>query len=132
MLEKLGDMAQVMFKIGNTDYTDKVVSDSFTVRSVKQYTGWTDANGNEHRSVYRTQISGSFSLYFPEISDYDDFCTDLENSEHNDTSVTATVWVNNLNSAVTADFFLDLNPARYIDAKWADMVGKVSISIKER
>ena len=125
-------MATVMLKVGNEDYTAKVAAESYAVRSVKQYDGWTDANGNEHRSVFREQISGSIQMYFPSIDDFDSFCSDLASNEHNDTSVTATVWVNNLNRNVTSDFFFDMDPARYIDGAWLDQVGKVKITIKER
>ena len=125
-------MAEIMLKIGNNDYTENVAAESYAVRSVKQYDGWTDANGNEHRSVFRSQISGTIQMYFPTIGDYDTFCNDLETNEHNDTSVTATVWVNNLNSNVTADFFFDMDATRYIDGAWLDQVGKVKVTIKER
>lgn len=125
-------MPNIMFKIGNTDLSTKVVADGYTVKSDPQFKAWTDANGREHRSVYREQISGSFTMYFPEISDFDSFCTLLQNNIANDTSVPCTVWVNNLNGNRTSDFFVEVDASRYRDAKWVDMVGKVKITIKER
>ena len=125
-------MPNIMFKIGNTDLSDKVISEGYTVHNVPQYTAWEDANGHEHRSVYRERISGNFTMYFPDIDDFDTFCLLYENAKANDTSVRCTVWVNNLNGNRTSDFYIDFDATRYRDAKWVDMVGKVKITIKER
>ena len=122
----------IMFKIGSTDLSANVVSEGYAVNQDPQYKAWNDANGREHRSVYRQQVSGSFTMYFPEISDFDAFCTLLANNTANDTSVFCTVWVNNLNSNATSDFFIDFDASRYRDARWADMVGKIKVTIKER
>ena len=122
----------IMFKIGETDLSNKVIAEGYTVGSEAQYTAWTDANGREHRSVFRHQISGTFTMYFPEIEDFDAFCLLVEANRANDTSLPCTLWVNNLNGTRTSDFYIDFDATRYRDAKWADMVGKVKISIKER
>lgn len=122
----------IMFKIGNTDLSSKVVSEGYAVQSEPQYKAWTDANGSEHRSVYRQQISGTFTMYFPEIADFDSFNTLLQTHIENDTSVQCMLWVNNQNSSVLSNYFIECDASRYRDAKWADMVGKVKVSIKER
>ena len=122
----------IMFKVNTTDYSAHVIAKGYAVRSVPQYKAWTDANGREHRSVYRDQVSGSFSLYFKEISEFDTFCALLESTKNNDTSNPCTVGVNNLNGNVTSDFFVEFDAYRYRDAKWVDMVGELKVTIKER
>ena len=128
----MSDTPNIMFKVNNTDMSANVIAKDYAVRNVPQYTAWTDANGREHRSVFRDQVSGTFSMYFPDISDFDDFCALLDANIANDTSYPCTVWVNNLNDNITSDFFIDFDASRYRDAKWVDMVGEIKISIKER
>ena len=128
----MSDTPNIMFKVNNTDLSAHVIAKGYAVRSVPQYTAWLDANGREHRSVFRNQIMGTFSMYFPDISDYDDFCSLLESNVQNDTSYPCTVWVNNINGNATSHFFIDFDASRYRDAKWVDMVGELKISIKER
>ena len=125
-------MGNIMFKVASTDYSANVVAEQYQVRSVPQYTAWTDANGKEHRSVFREQISGSFSLYFPSIADFDAFCAYLDAHVQNDTSYPCQVWVNNKNASVMGDYFLDFDASRFVDGKWADQVSKIKITIKER
>lgn len=125
-------MAEIMFKVGNTDYSQNVVAENYVVRSYDQYTAWTDANGTEHRSVYRTQISGTFMMYFPDINAFNTFCADLRANKNNDTSVLCTIFDNATNANVAGNFFIEFAPTRYADDKWDDRVEKIKITIKER
>ena len=125
-------MADIMFKVGNTDYSQNVVAENYVVRSYDQYNSWIDANGKEHRSVFRTQISGTFVMYFPNIADFNTFCASLRANKNNDTSVRCTVFDNEANTAVTGDYFVEFAPTRYADDKWDDRVEKIKITIKER
>lgn len=121
----------IMFKVDATDLSAHVIAKGYAVKSEPQYKAWMDANVREHRSVYREQVLGSFSLYFPQISDFDDFCDLIKTTRKNDTSIPCTVWVNNLNGNVTSDFFIEFDASRYRDAKWVDMVGELKVTIKE-
>lgn len=125
-------MAEVMFKVGGTDYSQNVIAENYIVRSYDQFDAWTDANGREHRSVYRTQISGSFQMYFPTIEDFNSFCEDIRANKNNDTSVRCSVFDSEANQTETGDFFVDFAPTRYADAKWDDRVASIKITIKER
>lgn len=125
-------MAEIMFKVGNTDYSQNVIAENYSVKSHDLYDSWTDANGREHRSVYRTQVSGSFNMYFPNIEDYNTFCSTLRANKNNDTSIRCTVFDNESDNTFTSDFFVDFNPTRYADNKWDDRVDTVKITIKER
>lgn len=122
----------IMFKIDDTDYSTHVVAENYAVRNIPQYKSWIDANGNEHRSVYRKQISGSFNMYFATIEEFDIFCALLDSVQKNDTSYPCTVWINNENTAITADYFIDFDATRYRNVRWADQIEMLKISIKER
>ena len=126
---------KIMFKVGSVDYSDKVI-DGYAVQSDAEYTAWTDANGREHRSVIRERVSGSFTLFFKTISDYDSFCLNLRNTMKNDTSNPCAVWDNYKNQEVTSDFFISHSPSRSrgdgAGNEWGDMMGKVKVTIKER
>lgn len=122
----------IMFKVADTDYSGRVPGEQYAVRSVKQYDGWTDANGTEHRSVYREQIEGTFTMQFLSVAEFDAFCTYVEAHANNDSSVPCTVWVNNKGAAVQSNFFLDFNATRFIDPKLEDQVERIKVTIKER
>lgn len=126
---------KIMFKVGAVDYSNKVI-DGYAVQSNPEYTAWNDANGREHRSVIRERVSGSFTLFFKTISDYDSFCLNLRNTMKNDTSNPCVVWDNYKNQEVTSDFFISHTPSRSrgdgAGDEWGDMMGKVKVTIKER
>lgn len=122
----------IMFKVGNVDFSDKVIGENYQVQNDPQYKSWTDANGREHRSVYRWQVSGTFTMLFESIDLYQSFCTTLAGYMQNDTSYPCTVFDNKTDSEVTSDFFITYNASRKIDGMWNDAVGLVKITIKER
>ena len=52
----------MVFKIGENDYSSKVVMDTYNVNRIDVYTEWEDANGTKHRDVYRQKIQGDFEM----------------------------------------------------------------------
>lgn len=122
----------IMFKVGNTDYSNKVIGKDYQVQNLPQYKAWVDANGQEHRSVYRNQISGSFTMLFETIDLYKAFCADLAAKMQNDTSYPCTVFDNNTDTEKTSYFFITYTPSRHINDMWQDAVGTIKVSIKER
>ena len=64
---------KVMFKINTTDYSTRVVGSGYEVQSNDEFETWTDANGKEHRSAYRTRISGKFSMLFKDMTEFTTF-----------------------------------------------------------
>lgn len=125
-------MSNIVFKIANTDYSDKVIGKDYQVQSEPQYKAWIDANGSEHRSVYREQISGTFTMLFESIDLYQSFCADLAAHVQNDTSYLATVFDNKTNLPVTSNFFIDYSPSRYVNDMWQEAVERIKVSVKER
>ena len=126
-------MPNIMFKVGNTDYSSHVIDNSngYKVQSDPIYTEWEDANGRTHRSVYRMKTSGSFTLFFKTIEEYELFCIDLKNHRKNDFSYPCVVYDNNENVEVQGDFFVSYTPVRHRADDWSDYVAAISVTIKE-
>lgn len=119
-----------MFKIGNNGYP--VSGKDYQVMRTEQFDGWTDANGREHRSVYRTQMSGSFVMVFETVEQYNAFVADIEANKSSDTSVRCSLFDNYSGQMVVSDYFLTFTPSRQIGGGWEDHIGKLKVSVKER
>jgi hypothetical protein len=122
----------IMFKVGDTDYSNKVIGKDYQVQNLPQFIAWTDANGREHRSVYRHQVSGTFTMLFETIDLYKAFCADLASKVQNDTSYPCTVFDNNTDTEITSRFFITYTPSRHINDMWQDAIGTIKVTIKER
>lgn len=127
-------MPNIMFKVGNTDYSSHVIDNNngYKVQKDPVYTEWEDANGRIHRSVYRTRTSGAFTLFFKTITDYETFCSTMAAAQQNDSSYPCVVYDNNSNSQVSADFYITYTPVRHrTDDLQSDYVAAISVTIKE-
>lgn len=127
-------MNNIMFKVGDNDYSANVIDNSngYKVQRDPLYKEWTDANGRDHRSVYRYRISGSFTLFFETLADYESFCNVMAGNMANDTSYHCTVYENNSNSEVTSDFYITYTPVRHrTDDLLSDYMAVISVTIKE-
>lgn len=103
----------MLFQIGDTDYTRKIIQGTYTVNSYDVYKEWQDANVNIHRSVLKRRISGVFTMYFGNQTDYQTFLNALETVRKNDGSYTVSIMVNNEHSFKTnIDMFIDFRPTR--------------------
>ena len=127
-------MPNVMFKVGNTDYSANVIDNSngYKVQSDPIFTEWEDANGKTHQSVYRMKTSGTFTLFFKTIDDYEAFCFTMNSNRKNDYSYPCRVYDNNNNAEVQGDFFVTYTPVRHrTDDLQSDYVAAISVTIKE-
>lgn len=103
----------MVFKINNTDYSSKVVMDTYNVNRIDVFTEWEDANGTKHRDVYRRKIQGDFEMLISNMSEYAAFIQDIRNNRTNGGYVKCKVAVNNYNlEDVEADLFIDYEPVR--------------------
>lgn len=103
----------MLFKVGDTDYTRKIIQGTYTVNSYDVYKEWQDGNVDIHRAVLKRRISGVFTMYFGNQTDYQAFLNALETVRKNDGSYTVSIMVNNENSFKTnIDMFIDFRPTR--------------------
>lgn len=131
-------MPNIMFKVGNTDYSANVIDNNngYKVQKNPIYTEWTDANGRDHRSVYRYRTEGTFTMLFKTMEDYDAFCQTLEANVQNDSSYPLAVFDNNSGTQVTSHFYLSYTPIRHRSNDrdgddWVDYMAAISVTIKE-
>lgn len=121
----------IMFKIGDIDYSNRVLSGSYAMQSNDVYDTWTDANLKEHRSSYRTKVSGSLDMLFKTIEEYQAFLDNLKNLKTNSLTYPITALDNLSNEEISFDGYLSFSPKRRRNDLWQDMVDVVTITITE-
>lgn len=122
----------IMFKIGTVDYSNRVIAERYRIAKEPQYESWKDASGTEHRSTTRTQVKGSFSMYFKTLEEYLAFTENMADLREDDLSVYCTVCDNKTNTEQSIYAFIDFTPDRAKNALNEDTMGVINISITER
>ena len=103
----------MLFNVNGKDYTRRIISGSYGVNSYDQYKEWTDANYDTHRHVFRSQVTGSFLMYFGRESEYNAFLEDMRTVKNNDGSFTISVACNNTNDfRSNRKCYVEFNPVR--------------------
>jgi len=121
-----------MFQIGEEDYSGRVVAENYKISSKPEYELWTDANGHEHRSRYRTRVSGTLEMRFLNIGEYRDFIELLAQEQASDLTYPLIVYDNLKEESVEITGFIDFDPTRYRDPAFNDMVERIEITIREQ
>ena len=123
----------MVFKIGNNDYSDKVIVDTYDVNRIDIYTEWEDANGTKHRDVYRQKIQGQFDMLIPKLSDYQAFISDVHDNTTNGGFVLCRVCVNNYNQEnVYARLFIDYTPIKTMNNNYTKGYMSFTVTVEER
>ena len=121
-----------MFMVGETDMSHRVVAENYKIGTVPEYDLWTDANGKEHRSKYKDRVQGTLEMRFLSINEYQDFVTLLESEINNDLTYEMTVYDNISEQEKEIVGFIDYEPTRYRDPGWADMMERITLTIREQ
>ena len=123
----------MVFKIGDNDYSAKVLMDTYNVNRIDIYTEWEDANGTNHRDVYRKRIQGEFDMLISSVSEYSAFIADVQNNTTNGGYVTCKVCVNNYNQEnVQADMFIDYTPIKTMNNNYTKGYLSFTVRVEER
>ena len=123
----------MVFKIANTDYSSKVIVDTYEVNRIDVFTEWEDANGTTHRDVYRRRIEGQFDMQISDISEYNRFIADVHGYTQNGGWVPCRVSVNNYNQEnMRADLFIDYAPIRTMKNDYTKGFMTFTVTVKER
>lgn len=123
----------MLFQLNSIDYTRKIRQGTYTVNAFDQYTEWTDANYRTHRHVYRSQISGSFTMYFGNQTDFQAFLNDLEAAKIGEGLYHIGAMSNNTDTWHGAlDVFLDFTPSRQQKIIGEAWYPELKVTIKER
>ena len=123
----------MVFKIGDNDYSAKVLMDTYNVNRIDIYTEWEDANGTTHRDVYRKKIQGEFDMLISNVAEYSAFIADVQNNTTNGGYVTCKVCVNNYNQEnVQADMFIDYTPIKTMKNDYTKGYLSFTVRVEER
>lgn len=126
----------MIFKIGSEssgDYSNRVIAGSYNVNKYPLYGAvWDDSNGNKHKDKITDKVSGSFDMFFKDITDYNAFLSLISTSKLNDDSILCTVAVNNDTNTKTAMFFLEFAPTRNRKGDWSDYMDRFTVNITEQ
>lgn len=125
-------MNTIMFMVGETDMSHRVVAENYKVGTIPEYELWTDANGKEHRSKYRERVQGSLEMKFLSINEYQDFVFLLESEVNTDLTYEMTVYDNITEQEKEIIGFIDYEPTRYRAPDWADMMERITLTIREQ
>lgn len=121
----------IMFKIGTSDYSNRVIAGSYSVNSQDEYKSWKDMNGKEHHEKIRDKIVGSFEMYFPNIDEYDSFRAVLDGAKQTDLSYRIAVCDNKSNEMKVIDAFITFQLTRN-RLGWNDIYERFRLNIQER
>lgn len=121
-----------LLKITDRDFTNCIVLGSYTINSIPVYNEWTDANYTKHKDIVRKRVTGTLSLKFFEEDDYTDFLRLVEENTKNDGTIPLTVYVNNIDRAMTIDAFLDVKFPNLLPVVGQNANKEISVSIEER
>ena len=123
----------MVFKIGDNDYSDKVLMDTYNVNQIDIYTQWEDANGTIHRDIYRTKIQGNFDIQISKMSEYTAFINDIRSHRNNGGWVPCYVAVNNMDTEnVLANLFVDYAPIQTRNNNYTKGYLSFTVTVEER
>lgn len=123
----------MILKINNIDFSGNVVADEYDVSSKDIYIEWEDGFFVTHRHIVRTQVTGTFQMYFNTMTDYDNFLSALQ-TVRTQGYYPIVIKDNALPSAsneVSINAFIELNPIRYRKLDGSDALKAFAVEIKE-
>jgi len=123
----------MVFKVGDIDYSDKVLMDTYDVNQIDVYKAWEDANVTIHRSSYRKKVEGTFEMLISNISEYQAFLSDIQSNKKSTGAVPCKLAVNNLNQDnYASDFYVDYTMIRTMNSNYTKGYLSFTVTIEER
>jgi len=120
-----------VFMIGASDFSANVIGGTYNVQDQDIYTVWQDANGRNHRDVYRKQLKGSFDVFFKTVTDFEVFNTAYKAARSDSGLTRITIMNDSTNNVETKDVYFSFSPIRNRRDDWEDYYEQFTISIEE-
>ena len=121
--------------VENVDFTQYITVPSYKVNEFDDTEDWKDGNGKKHKNLIRTQIRGTFTLKFFNVTEFNRFFEILEANKivsgENSCSVLATVYVQNKNIVKTTYVFVTADPADTLPLLGTGSYEGFEVSIEE-
>ena len=121
-----------LVKIGTTDISENILTDSYDVNQNSIYKEWEDGNGIIHRDRIRDQIVGSFNMKFKTEEAYNTFIGTVKAVTTNPRLIPCTVYVNNIAEIKTGYFYYTLSVSMHKNISTGKIFKRVTMKIKER
>lgn len=121
----------IVFKIGNTDYSKHVIVGTYNVNNNSICKEYTDAGLVSHKVKIRDKVSGKFDMYFKTIEEYDAFVSDVKAQTISNQTVPMYLLVNNTNEYVTQRMYIKFEPKRTRDILLNDRVDTFSCEVEQ-
>lgn len=123
----------MVFKVGNNDYSSKVLMDTYQINRIDIYTEWEDANGTKHRSIYRQKVQGEFEMQISNLSEYNAFISDIQANKYPDGYVDVRLAINNENTEdCNVLAFIDYTPVRSMRSDYTKSYLSFTVTVEER
>lgn len=120
-----------VFVINNVDFSNHVLAGTYDIGDVPIYTEWTDANGRDHREVFRKRTQGSFDMSFRTVTEFEEF-NQAYKAVRKDSGLTRVSLMNNSTNLVERkDVYLEFSPIRNRRDDWEDYYEQFTVDVKE-
>ena len=120
-----------VFKVNNIDFSSHVLAGPYDIGDVPLYTEWTDANGRDHREVFRKRLQGSFDMYFKTVTEFEQFNMAYK-AVRQASGLTRILIMNNSNNELEQkDVYLEFSPIRNRRDDWEDYYEQFTVDVKE-
>lgn len=120
-----------VFKIGNTDFSGHVIAGTYNINSYDLYSERQTGSKKIRRKFLRTQIMGSFEMFFRTMAEYTAFLNKYNSAKSTELTVNCTVTPNNTNIETVVSAFLSFTPTRNRDGQWHDYMEPFTIELTE-
>ena len=121
----------VLLKIGNVNFTDCIVSDTYAVDSVPVIETWEDIQGNSYARKIKDKIIGTFDLFFTDMTAYNEFYSTLRANMKSNDLCPAIVCDNKKNQNVSVDLLFDFKPIRKKHSIIGDCYSQFTVTVEE-
>lgn len=131
-----------LFKIGSTDFTTNIVAPEFTINREPDYDSYEDCDYVTHKYIKRKKVSGSFSLKFYSMDDFEmentvihgyrTFVNTVKDNTNSDGSIELTLYLNNELIQYTGKFDMEYTAKNSIPLYSVKDTEKIKVSIEER
>ena len=120
--------------IGQTNITDYIVNDSYTMDASQVYETWQDGNYVEHRVIIAEKVQGSFEVVCSEktgsitLADF----TDIIETAADNGVITCNVYVTNKGVSEAIDAYYTIENKQHTLTADGGFVDVLEITLKER
>lgn len=120
-----------VFVVNNVDFSDHVLAGTFEVGDIPIYTEWTDANGRDHREVYRKRLQGSFDMFFRTVTEFEEFNLAYKTARRESGLTTIMIMNNSNNQVEQKEVYIEFSPIRNRRDDWEDYYEQFTVDVKE-